>query len=196
MFGKRLTALTVLAGALLLGGSTVRADGEPRHCAQKNTRDVAADARGRIYVVGRRDPTPWYACLRSHNVPILIAEADDPNTEVSVPRVASPYAAAAIHRLSSYSYVEELQVIDMRRGKVKSTFVGGGVYELVLTPRGVAVYVNAPTDDRPVRVWRMDRQGTVVQLDEGNIALGSLALSQDERRVYWVKDDVPQSAAL
>lgn len=196
MSRKRLTTLTVLAAALLLSGSAVRADGEPRRCAQKNTRDVAADARGRIYVVGKREPTPWYACLRSRNLPILIAEADDPNTSVSVPRVASPYAAAAVHELSSRSYVEQLQVIDMRRGQVKKAFVGGGVYELVLTPRGVAAYTNGPADERPIQVWRMNRDGTVVSLDQGNIELGSLALSQDERRIYWVKDGVPQSAVL
>ena len=66
----------------------------------------------------------------------------------------------------------------------------------MLTPKGVAAFINGPADGHPVRVWRMDRQGTVVQLDEGNIALGSLALSQDERLIYWIKDGVPQSAAL
>jgi len=48
----------------------------------------------------------------------------------------------------------------------------------------------------PPRVQRFDRDGHVVELDQGNIEPGSLALSRDGRLLYWVKDGVAQRARL
>ena len=90
---KRLAMLTLVA---MIAGSVVgSAAGEPPRCATKNTRDVAADTRGRIYEVGRKHPRSWYACLRSRDRPIFIGSADS-GTSLRVPRVASPYAVASM----------------------------------------------------------------------------------------------------
>ena len=190
---KRLVVLTLV---VLLSGSAVgSAAREPRRCATKNTRDVAADTRGRIYEVGRKHPRSWYACLRSRDRPIFIGSTDS-GTSLGVPRVASPYAVASVLPLDPGGPLETLMLIDMRRTEPREVLVSGGVEQLVLSKHGVAVFVNASTDGRTEVVRRTNGRGEPSLLDTGNIAGGSLALSADGRRVYWVKDGVAQSATL
>jgi hypothetical protein len=188
--------LLALAALLLSGSAAGAARHHPRHCARSGARDVAADARGRIYVVGRGDLQPWYACLRSRDRPELIDEDSPPNTTLSLPRVTSPYAAAVVDTLDSAPYVSTLHMIDMRTGSERTTLVSGGVADLVLTRFGVAAFMQGVTENEPAHVRRMDRRGVVVDIDSGNIAAGSLAVSPDGRHLYWTKDGVAYGASL
>ena len=196
MPGSPALRVTILLAALLLSGGAVKATaGEPRRCATKHARDLAADTRGRIYEVGRKHPRRWYACLRSRDRPVFIGSAES-GTQLRLPRVASPYAVASVLPLDPGGPLETLMLIDMRRTEPTEVLVSGGVEQLVLSKHGVAVFVNASTDGRTQVVRRTNGRGEPSLLDTGNIAGGSLGLSADGRRVYWVKDGVAQSATL
>ena len=171
----RVRRRAAIAAALALSGSTASADGrEPRHCARSVVRDVAADVRGRIYEDRRQR---FYACLRSRNRPVPIGR-----TAFTFARVASPFAAV--------SAGSRLRVVDMRRGTKRSVAASGALTDLVLTARGDAAFVSG------TRVQRMDATGTATQLDQGGITAGSLAVSKDGQHLYWLKDGVPQTAAV
>jgi hypothetical protein len=137
-------------------------------------RDVAADVRGRIYEDRRHRV---HACLRSRNRPVPIGR-----TASKLARVASPFAAV--------SAGSRLRVVDMRRGTKRSVAASGALTDLVLTARGDAAFVSG------TRVQRMDANGAVTQLDQGRIAAGSLAVSDNGQHLYWLKGGVPQAAAL
>src|SRR5690349_9118862 len=92
---RRLTVW--LMAALLLGGSADHAGARaPRTCNRTGVRDVAADARGRLYVDRRND---WYVCLRSRNRPVLIAQE---TVDVYAPVVTSPFAALVTEQTTPY----------------------------------------------------------------------------------------------
>src|SRR4051812_21561430 len=81
--------------ALLLCASAGRAGARaPRTCKSTGVRAIAADTRERLYV-DRRDN--YYACLRSRNRPVRLAEE---TVDVYSPLVTSPYAALATKSIS------------------------------------------------------------------------------------------------
>src|SRR5215218_2409664 len=150
------------AASLLFAAS---ADAAQRRCAG---RDLAADAKGRIYT----HEGSAHACLRIRDRPIRIGR------DAKLPRVSSPYAAAAASG--------RVRVIDMRNGSRRSA--AGRPTDLVLSRHGVAAFMAG------TRVQRLSADGSVTQLGEGTP--GSLALAFDGTRLYWLKDGVPQTASL
>ena len=58
------------------------------------------------------------------------------------------------------------------------------------------MFVEAAVDTRPAAVHLLPWRGQQRVLDSGAIAAGSLALSHDGRRVYWIKDGIAGSAAI
>jgi hypothetical protein len=193
------TLTTFVVASLLAGLATPSANGRAqRHCERSGVVELAADARGRVYQ-RKGDAVPAYACLRSRDRPVRF-EIDA--GEVYAPRVTSPFAAAVNFVASSAASTNELQVIDMRNGKVVTKYFDSALTELELTNHGVAVFIanRVLGDDgnvlEPPKVQRMDRGGAVIDLDAGNIDTASLALSGDGRLVYWIKDGVAHSARL
>jgi hypothetical protein len=193
------TLTTLVLASLLAGLATPSASGRAqRHCARSGVLELAADARGLIYQ-RKHDAIPPYACLRSRDRPVRF-EID--SGEVYLPRVTSPFAAAVNFLASSFASTNELQVIDMRNGKVVTKYFDSALTGLELTNHGVAVFIaNRVLGDEgnvvePPKVQWMDRGGTVTDLDAGNIDTASLALSADGRLVYWIKDGVAHSARL
>jgi hypothetical protein len=110
--------------------------------------------------------------------------------------VASPYAAVVISTLSSNGYAAQVNLIDMRTGSNPTALALGGLSDLVVTKHGIVAWIQAPGENHPASVQRMDRHGKVAQLDAGTIAADSLAVSPDGRHVYWTKDGVAWTAAL
>jgi hypothetical protein len=183
--------------ALLLGGSAVHAGARaPRTCKRTGVRDVAADARGRLYL-DRRDS--WYACLRARNRPVLIAEE---TVDVDAPVVTSPFAALVTEEITTYGGISYLTIADMRNAHVTDQRVDAAIAELALTRHGVAAFIVGPPVDSyknpigPPRVQTMDRKGTITTLDEGNIDIRSLGLSRDGRHLDWIKDGSARTAVL
>jgi hypothetical protein len=170
--------------------------GVARRCAPSGRRQLAADARGRIYEAG---PNRISACVGARGRRVAFDANGD---EFYAFTVASSFAALVGLGYSPYgggSY--ELQIIDLRDGTtVHDSYLRAGLGELVLTDRGVAVFIQGGPPDidgvptGPPTVQRMD--GTMAQLDEGAIAGGSLALSPDGRRVFWIKDAIARTATL
>ncbi len=192
-----IVALLLGAGALLLGGSAAHAGASAaRTCKSTGVRDVAADVRGRLYA-DRRDN--WYACLRSRNRPVQIAEE---TVDVYSPLVTSPFAALVTQSITRYRSTDSLNVADMRNGRVATRDVDSGIADLVLTRRGVAAFILAPSEDidgNPIgtpRVQKLEREGKLTELDVGNIDLQSLAVSRDGRHLYWTRDGVARTATL
>jgi hypothetical protein len=193
---RRLTSLSLTA-ALLFGGSAPHAGARAPHtCKRTGVRDVAADARGRMYV-DRHDN--WYACLRARNRPVLIAQE---TVDVDSPVVTSPFAALVTESISSFGATFDLNIADMRNGDVESQSVDAAIAELALTRHGLAAFILGPPVDSynnpigPARVQTMDRHGTLTDLDKGNIDISSLALSRDGVHLYWLKDGSPRTALL
>jgi hypothetical protein len=186
-----------LMAALLLGGSATHAGARaPRTCKGTGVRDVAADARGRLYVDRREN---WYACLRSRNRPVLIAEE---TVDVDGAVVTSPFAALVTVQITTYGGINYLDIADMRNGQIATQPVDAAIAELALTRHGVAAFILGPPTDSynnpigPPRVQTMDRHATITTLDEGNIDIRSLALSRDGRHLYWIKDGSARTAVL
>src|SRR3954467_13438473 len=87
----RAAALTALATVLLLAATGANANARTaRHCARSGERQLAADTRGRVYIDRHHDV---YACLRTRELPVLIAEAATVGEDVYGLRVASRYIA-------------------------------------------------------------------------------------------------------
>jgi hypothetical protein len=162
--------LGAIASVLMLGASSAPAEAGER-CV--NGRDLAADMRGRVY----QGAKGWYGCLDARDRPVRISRR-----KPELVRVASPYAAVTV--------ASRLLVIDLRRGTRRVTRMPAAASELVLGRQGSAVVVVG------TRVQRVDRDGTVIVLDEGAVAAGSLALTRSGERVYWTKDGLPHTAAL
>jgi hypothetical protein len=186
-----------LMAALLLGAHAAHAGARaPRTCKRTGVRDVAADARGRLYVDRRNN---WYACLRARNRPVLIAQE---TVDVDAPVVSSPFAALVTESISSFGATFDLNIADMRHGDVESQQVDAAIAELALTRHGVAAFILGPPVDShnnpigPPRVQTMDRNGTITNRDEGDIDIRSLALSRDGRHLYWIKDGSARTAVL
>jgi hypothetical protein len=184
-------AVATLVATLMLSCAAVHAAAAgPRRCATSGVRELAADARGRMYQ-DRRGTQDVYVCLRSRNRPVLFA---DERPELSNERVTSPYAAGVIFSLSGAPSFY-LTIADMRSRKQASKAFGSNPYDLVLTKHGVAWFILPPELNPdgtgpigPGYVKRMDINGGVVDLDVGNVS--QLALSGDGRRLYWLKDGV------
>lgn len=194
---RRGAAIATLIAALMLGYAVVHASAAgPRRCATSGVRELAADARGRMYQE-RTGTQDVYVCLRSRNRPVLFA---DERPELSNERVTSPYAAGVSFSLSGApSYY--LTIADMRSRKQASRAFASNPHDLVLTDRGVAWFILPPALNPdgtgpigPGYVKRMDINGAVIDLDVGSVS--QLALSSDGRRLYWLKDGVVQTASM
>jgi hypothetical protein len=192
---SRLTIIAAGAVLLVAGGSAQAGTRNAQHCARSGARDVAADARGRIYELRSHGLAPWYACLRSRDRSLFIDESSPPESVLSLPAVASPFAAVVIDKLSTNGPVSEVNLIDMRSGGNPTALAPGGVSDLVLTKHGVVAWIQAGDPGVPRSVRRMDRHGDVAQLDSGDIAAGSLAVNPDGRHLYWTREGVARTAA-
>jgi hypothetical protein len=186
--------LLVVTAVLLLLSPSASADRRREPCVRAGARVLAADTRGRIFHVERHGLDRWYACLRSRDRSVWIEDASPPDTDLSLPRVASPYAAVVIDRLTTGPSAPEVTVIDLRTRREVGARAPLGVSDLVLTRQGTVAFVQGASPEARVRT--MDRSGRVADLDVGSIAAGSLALSPDGKRLYWLKDGVPRSAQL
>ena len=116
--------------------------------------------------------------------------------------MSSPYAALAVESISPYGSTSALIVANMRNGHVAQRGVDNTIADLVLTSRGVAAFILGPPtdgDNNPIgtpRVQTLEPNGTLTELDAGNIDVRSLAVSRDGRHLYWTKDGVAHSTTL
>ena len=128
---RKCAAVATLVAALMLSYAAVHAAAAaPRRCATSGVRELAADARGRMYRDAGAHKTCTCACDRGDR-PVLFA---DEHPELSNERVTSPYAAGVIFSLSGApSYI--LTIADMRSRKQASKAFRADPYDLVLTNR-------------------------------------------------------------
>jgi hypothetical protein len=81
-----------------------------------------------------------------------------------------------------------MEVTDLRTGRVRYSADAGGFIGLVIKPNGSVAFVLGQ------QLIRIDTRGTAL-LDQGaGIDSGSLAVNRT--RVYWLNDNIPQSASL
>ncbi len=166
-------------------------------CGRSKARGYVADAGG--WLLWESSADEFFACVdgRAKGPRFLGADVFDNAT------IASPFVALVLVGLSPYgSGSNEVVVYDLRATD-ESDYVSYSaqsfVSQLRVTARGIAYILEAGDVDfdgivvgQP-ELFRLDQRQRVTKLDEGGIVRGSLALTPDTRRGYYVKDGVAKT---
>jgi hypothetical protein len=211
---KRLAIVTALSASLALSAPTARA---ADMCATDGT-TIAADSIARVY--GRSIPPAFvafgvYGCLYGH-APLAIASESAPMNPLFKVALSGRYVAVAADTFQPFFAQATLRVFDLRAGRTirqppSATSGPSGISlrsnslitirDVVLSGKAVAWIVQVRNLRGQVEtpdlyeVLRVDRRRAV--LDSGpRIAPGSLAISSNGRRIYWLDGAAIRSAPL
>jgi hypothetical protein len=190
-----LLAICLLAAAALAPATAVaKPQGKP--CAVRGSATVAQSPQVRVYERGndnhvlvgcnrrsgrRTVLASWYSCDCS------IGDEIAPQVWLAGRHVAvNRYSCSPIDPMSPCTGT--MEVTDLRTGRVRYSADAGGFIGLVIKPNGSVAFVLGQ------QLIRIDTRGTAL-LDQGpGIDSGSLAVNRT--RVYWLHDNIPQSASL
>jgi ABC-type amino acid transport substrate-binding protein len=179
-----------LAAAALLAGAaaTTAGGGSKPRCPAGRVAD--ADRGGRV--VGARGKTYWVCLAGRRPVPM---EVDSPRNRVSRTDLVSPYVGYGLSVQTTAGSGDEVALVNVPKDDARDASVDGDLAALVVSRRGVLVFLGTGADGRPPQLSRLGFDG-VSELDRGAIEPGSLAVSRDGRTAYWTRDGVVRSAAL
>lgn len=167
------------------------------HCGQSKARGYVADAGG--WLLWHAGADEFFACVNGRTKGPRFLGSDD----FYGATIASPFVALVLLGFSPYgSGSNEVVVYDLRSTD-ETDYVSYDAHSFVsqlrVTTRGVAyileageVNIDGVVIGQP-ELFRMDQRGRVTKLDEGGIVRGSLALTPDTRRAYYVKDGVAKT---
>ena len=178
-----------------------------RNCGTHKAHTVLRTATGRVFWQAQWDDNDgWmtiaYACLFSANKRVRLHQDEDDDSDLSLFRLAGPYVAYAWHPCAEGCQGEDVEVKDLRDGRVArhAGYGAGGhdgaVSDLELKPNASVgvIALGDPYAPRLVpEVWAYDTLGAR-PLDRGNISRSSLELNGST--LSWLKDGFPHSAAL
>lgn len=186
-------AAAVTAGALILGVPAGDSPGARRSCEADRGRIVAISPVSRITAMRVAGTPAWFACLDSRGQRRLLGVQDSPDEEVGRPLLAGSYVAYEYSEIRAGAPGPEAIVSDLASRRQASITVDGGITGMVLSSRGdlIATSPDGVQHARPV-----GRGRSLVTLDEGEIGPGSLALSPNGRRAYWLNGGQPRSFAV
>jgi hypothetical protein len=167
----------------------------PRRCGRSGTQAYVADANAWLLWDSRENEL--VGCLNKGSKPVPMLIGDDFYNGT----IAAPYVGVVMQGFSPYGAGSNIvEVYDLRRFRDEGDYVSynahSWVSQLELTNRGVAYILEAGQVDidgqvvGPPELFRMDQRARVKALDTGDIAIGSLTLTPDGRRVYWTKAGV------
>jgi hypothetical protein len=163
--------------------------GAARSCRIDKGRIVAISPVSRITAVQEFGSPTWYACL-NRNGRRLDLGSRDLEEWLAKPRLAGSYVAFEHSLPRAGTPGPDAIVINLASRRQTGLSGEGGITGLVLSSRGDLI-ASTPTSVRHVRLGR-----STLTLDAGDIAPGSLALSPNGRRAYWLNAGQPRSFEL
>jgi hypothetical protein len=192
-------ALTGPVGTRSAAAATPRCPDHPRHL-------LAASYRTKAYYVGSASEHTVYACLDGGR-PRELGITSTPRERVEDVRLAGRYAAVVNGAFGPGYGFDRVSLVNLRTGRsgtLTDRPTGGYTEDLALTANGTIVVLEvilaspelAPTPRDPRQIRVRTRLGAETVLATGPMDPGSLALTQDERRVYWTAAGAPAISAL
>jgi hypothetical protein len=196
--------------ALLLATAVASAVA-PESAEAKNSCRTASTARGNQIVTATNQAVVFFSKEMKQDVACSYKDKRQVKLEkfaccsVLRYRLGGRYLAYAYRLDEADNEVDELGVVDLRTGKrlefdgMRLVYTYGVAPSFYVTPRGTLAWLNFDYDEngdvtRTVRVG--EPGGKTKELDKGNIARGSLALSSNGRTLYWTKDGTLQSSPV
>lgn len=174
------------------------AAGKPqgKTCVARGAATVAQSLQARIYERGA-DNHVMVGCNRRngrrtvlarwYNCGCSIGDQEAPQVWLAGRHVAvNQYSCSPIDPMAPCQ--GELDVFDLRTGRVRYRADTGGFIGLVIKPNGSVGYVRGP------QLFRIDSRGSAL-LDEGP-GIDSNSLAVNRTRLYWLHDNLPRTAPL
>lgn len=209
-----LAILALVATACIALGATAKAGpGSRPKCERAQGKTIAANERVRVLASG----DALYACAMASGRMFSLGE-EEPDNPCAVfgcdfigvvqTRLAGRYVAYVEADFDRYGGSVELYLLDTklarRRGIWREANTNhAGLAGLVLARRGGLAWLVAqpgtPAGSGTRRVFKADAGAGRELLDERpgeDIGLGSLALSESERMIYWTNSGMPRSAPI
>lgn len=161
-------------------------------------RTVAANAQVRVFYRGDAHAHVLYACwVKDRRIRTLGETSRDTRDEYGI---QNPVLAGRRVAFSGFTCVTErgcsstVRVVDVRTNRTVALDPESrrNVFDLVLTSRGVAAFIEAAGGR--MRVAAVGAQGRTVLDEAERIELGSLAVRGS--RVFWMRAGMPQSVVL
>ncbi len=184
----------LLAPAALAPAGAAAAERPAKPCAVRGAATVAKSLQARIYERGG-DEHALVGCDRLSGRRTVLARWF--NCECSIADEPAPQVWLARRHVAVNRYFcppdaspcsGSLGVFDLGTGRVRLSADTGALIDLVIKPNGSVAFVLG------AQLIRIDSRGRAL-LDEGpGIDSGSLAVNRT--RLYWLHDNVPQTASL